>query len=427
MTTRKVAILGSQRIPFARSFGAYSEIKSQDLMETALRGLVKKYKLEGERLGEVALGAVMAHSADWNFARECVLGSGLSAETPGLTVQQACGTGLSAAILMANKIALSQIDVAIAGGVDTNSDLPIVFSREFAHKMIALSRAKTTSEKLKIILSIRPVDFKPIQPAVVEPRTGLSMGQSCEIMAKNWKVTREEQDELALHSQLNAVKAYKEGFYNDMITPMAGLTKDNNVRETSMEKMAALKPAFDRSGAGTLTAANSTALTDGASGILMASEEWAKKKGLPVLAYMTYSETAAVDFVQAEGLLMAPAYAMSRMLARANLSLQDFDLYEIHEAFAAQVLCTLKAWESPEFCRERLGRSAPLGKIDRSKMNTKGGSIALGHPFAATGGRIIAGLAKMLHERRKGRGLISICTGGGMGVTAILEGPEGAK
>ncbi len=427
MTIRRVAILGSQRIPFARSFGAYSKISNQELMETVLQGIVKKYKLEGATLGEVALGAVMNHSSDWNLARECVLGSGLSAKTPGLTVQQACGTGLAAAIVMANKIALGQMESAIAGGVDTNSDLPIVFSREFGHKMIALSRAKTTTEKLKVILTIRPTDFKPIQPMVVEPRTGLSMGQSCELMAKTWKVTREEQDELALRSQMNAVKAYKDGFYNDLLTPMADLTKDNNVRESTMEKMAQLKPAFDRSGAGTMTAANSTALTDGASGVLFASEEWAKSRGLPVLAYMTYSETAAVDFVKAEGLLMAPTYAVSSMLKRAQLTLQDFDLYEIHEAFAAQVLCTLKAWEDPSFCKERLGRSEPLGEIDRSKMNIKGGSIALGHPFAATGGRILGSLAKMLSERKKGRGLVSICTGGGMGVTAILEGPEGVR
>lgn len=425
--SRKVAIIGSQRTPFARSFGAYSEKSNQELMETVLRAIVKKYKLEGKALGEVALGAVMNHSADWNLSRECVLGSGLSANTPGLTIQQACGTGLAAAIVTANKIALSQIDSAIAGGVDTNSDLPVVFSREFAHKMIALSRAKTTGDKLKIILTIRPSDFKPIQPMVTEPRTGLSMGESCELMAKTWKVTREEQDQLAYQSQVNAVKAYKDGFYNDMIVPFNGLAKDNNVRETSLEKMAQLKPAFDRSGAGTLTAGNSSPLTDGASGVLMGSEEWAKAHNLPVLAYLTYSETAAVDFVKAEGLLMAPTYAVSKMLTRANLSLQDFDLYEIHEAFAAQVLCTLKAWESPEFCKERLGRSAPLGKIDRTKMNTVGGSIALGHPFAATGGRIIGSLAEMLYKRKKGRGLISICTGGGMGVTAILEGPEGAK
>lgn len=427
MSVRRVAIVGSLRIPFARSFGAYMGVTTEDLMTAVLKGMVEKFKLHNEKLGEVALGAVMNHSADWNLARECVLGSGLSAYTPAYNVQQACGTSLETCMLVANKIALGQIEVGIGAGVDTNSDLPVVFSRRFAHKMIELSRAKSALDKLKVIASISPSDLKPVQPAVVEPRTGLSMGQSCELMAKEWKVTRQEQDELAMTSQNNAVKAYKEGFYNDLLIPFNGLNKDNNVRESSMEKLAQLKPAFDRSGAGTLTAGNSSALTDGAAGVLLASEEYAKKKGLPILAYLVHSQTAAVDFVKAEGLLMAPTYAVSEMLQRAQLSLQDFDLYEIHEAFAAQVLCTLKAWESPEFCQKRLGRSQALGKVDRSKMNLVGGSVALGHPFAATGARIVGALAKMLAHRRRGRGLISICTGGGMGVTAILEGPEGVK
>ncbi|MEK6555316.1 MAG: acetyl-CoA C-acetyltransferase, partial [Bdellovibrionota bacterium] len=385
-----------------------------------------KYKLQNQQLGEVSLGAVMNHSADWNLARECALGSGLSAYTPAYTVQQACGTSLQTAILVANKIALGQIEVGIAGGVDTNSDLPVVFSRRFAHKMIELSRAKTTMDKIKIITSIRPGDLAPVQPMVTEPRTGLSMGQSCELMAKTWKVSRKEQDELAIASQMNAVKATKNGFFDDLIVPFGSLTKDNNVRETNMEKMSALKPAFDRSEHGTLTAGNSSALTDGAAATLLASEEWAKSQGLPILAYLTFTEHAAVEFVKAEGLLMAPTYAVSNMLKKANLKLQDFDYYEIHEAFAAQVLCTLKAWESPEFCKTRLGRNEALGAIDRAKLNVNGGSVALGHPFAATGARIVSSLAKMLSQKRKGRGLISICTGGGMGVTAILEGPEGA-
>lgn len=424
---RKVAIVGGLRIPFARSFGAYSKVPNQALMTSVLQAMTKKYRLENKRLGEVSLGAVMNHSADWNLARECTLGSGLSAETPAYTVQQACGTSLQTAILVGNKIALGQIDVGIAGGVDTNSDLPVVFSRSFAHKMIELSRARSTMEKLKILASIRPHELAPQQPMVTEPRTGLSMGQSCELMAKTWKVSRQEQDELAYASQMNALKGYKEGFFSDLIVPFQGLEKDNNVRETTLEKMAQLKPAFDRSERGTLTAGNSSALTDGASAVLLASEEWARANNLPILAFMTYSETAAVEFVKAEGLLMAPAYAVSEMLKKANLKLQDFDYYEIHEAFAAQVLCTLKAWEDPQFCKNRLGRSEPLGSIDRAKLNVYGGSIALGHPFAATGARIVSSLAKILSQKRKGRGLISICTGGGMGVTAILEGPEGAR
>lgn len=418
---KKVAVLGGVRVPFARSFGAYMGVSNQELMTTSLKGLVDKFGLKGQILGEVAAGAVMAHSSDWNFARECTLGSGLSAYTPAYTVAQACGTSLEAAILVGNKIALGQIDCGIAGGVDTNSDLPVVFDRAFSHKLLRLSRAKTLADKLKIIAQIRPTDFKPITPAVQEPRTGLSMGESCELMVKSWKISRQEQDELALASHNNALKAYKEGFYSDLLVPFRGVDKDNNIRESSLEKMAKLPPAFDRTSSGTLTAANSSALTDGAAAVLLSSEEWATQKGHPVLAYMTHCEVAAVDFIKAEGLLMAPAYAVARLLKKANLTLQDFDYYEIHEAFAAQVLCTLKAWESDDFCRTKLGLNKALGSINRQQLNVCGGSIALGHPFAATGARIVASLAKLLKQKGSGRGLISICTGGGMGVTAILE------
>lgn len=420
---RKVAILGGKRIPFARSFTNYMGISNQDLVTPAIRSLVESHGLEGKTLGEVVLGAVIKHSSDWNLSREVTLGSGLSWNTPAYDVVQACGTSLEAAIAVGNKIMLGQIEAGIAGGMDTNSDLPFVFSRHFNHIMLKANKEKTFMGKMKQFLNLRPGDLKPQMPGVVEPRTGLSMGQSCELMAKNWKLTQAEQDELALASHKNAAKAWDEGFYNDLVIGHSGLSKDNNVRaDTSLEKLAKLPPAFDRkSGQGTITAGNASALSDGAACVLLGSEEYAKQNGMKVLAYMTHVETAAVEFKQAEGLLMAPAYAVARMLKKANLKLQDFDFYEIHEAFAAQVLCTLKAWESDEFCRTRLGLSGALGSIDRSKMNVKGGSVALGHPFAATGARIIAGLAKMLDERGKGRGLISICTGGGMGVTAILE------
>jgi len=397
-------------------------VPSQELMTTALRALVDSFDLKGQVLGEVVLGAVIKHSADWNLAREVALGSGLSAYTPAYDLVQACGTSLQATFAVANKIRLGQIDCGIAGGVDTNSDLPFVFSRRFNHTMLAANREKSLPGKLKQFAKLKLGDLKPQMPGVVEPRTGLSMGQSCELMAKDWKVTRNEQDLLAYQSQVNAVNAWKEGFYKDLVVPCRGLENDNNVRsDTSLEKMAKLKPAFDRSENGTLTAANSSALSDGAACVLLASEEWARSRGLPVLAYLTFQETAAVDFVKAEGLLMAPAYAVPRMLKSAGLNLQDFDYYEIHEAFAAQVLCTLKAWESDEFCQKRLGLSKALGGIDRQKLNVKGGSVALGHPFAATGARILTSLAKMLNEKGSGRGLISICTGGGMGVTAIVE------
>jgi acetyl-CoA C-acetyltransferase len=420
---RRAAIVGGKRIPFARSFSQYMGVSDHDLALGAVRPLVEAYGLKDKTIGELVMGAVIKHSTDWNFSREVVLESGLSWNTPAYDVVQACGTSLEAAIAIGNKIQLGQIEVGIAGGVDTNSDLPFVFSREFAHIMLAANREKTFAGKMKQFLKLRPHDLKPQMPGVIEPQTGLSMGESCEKMVKEWNISREDQDELALVSQKNAAKAWADHFYDDLVVPFNGLTKDNNVRaDTSMEKMAKLPPAFDKtSGKGTLTAANSSALTDGAAAILMASEEWAKANQLPVLAYLTHCETAAVEFKQAEGLLMAPAHAVPRMLQKANLKLQDFDYYEIHEAFAGQVLCTLKAWESNEFCQKRLGLANALGKIDRSKMNVKGGSVALGHPFAATGARIVAGLAKLLDQKGKGRGLISICTGGGMGVTAILE------
>lgn len=422
MNTKKVVVVGGQRIPFSRSMSSYMRVSNRDLMTAALRAIVDKYNLAGKEIGEVALGAVMKHSSDWNMAREVTLSSGLSPHTPAYDVQQACGTSLETAILVANKIALGQIEVGIAGGTDTNSDLPFVFPKTFGHKMLEAHKARSTSERLKAFMKIRPADLKPVAPGVIEPRTGLSMGQSCELMAQQWGVTREEQDELALQSHKNAAKAYEDGFYSDLVVPFNGLDKDNNVRpDTSLEKLAKLKPAFERSEKGTLTAGNSSPLTDGAAAVLLASEDYAKAMGWPILAEFTFSQVAAVDFVKDEGLLMAPAYAVPRLLKQAGITLQDFDYYEIHEAFAAQVLCTLKAWESDSFCREKLGLPGALGSIDRSKLNVKGGSVALGHPFAATGARIVATLAKMLNEKGSGRGLISICTAGGMGVTAILE------
>jgi len=417
---RRVAIVGGLRIPFTRAHGAYARVGNQDMLTAVLRGLVERFGLKGLALGEVAAGAVMKHSSQWNLARECVLGSGLAPETPGLDLQRACGTSLEAAILVANKIALGQIDSGIAGGVDTVSDAPIVYPREYQQLLLASFRGRSLGAKLKPWLGLRPRHFKPSLPGVVEPRTGLSMGESCEQMARQWQISREAQDALAYASHRAAGAAYDEGFYRDLVLPFEGVAEDNNLRrDTSLERLAKLKPAFATDG--TLTAGNSTPMTDGASAVLLASEQWARERGLPVLAWLTYGKVAAVDFVGAEGLLMAPAYAVPRMLADARMGLGDFDFYEIHEAFAAQVLCTLKAWESPVFCRERLGLAAPLGAIDRTRLNVKGGSLAVGHPFAATGTRIVATLAKLLALRGAGRGLISVCTAGGMGVTAILE------
>lgn len=420
---RRVAIIGGNRIPFARSNGPYATASNQAMLTAALEGLIERFNLHGLRMGEVAAGAVLKHSRDFNLTRECVLGSRLSPTTPAYDIQQACGTGLEAALLVANKIALGQIDCGIAGGVDTTSDAPIGVNEGLRKILLQANRAKTTGDKLKTFLQLRPHHLIPELPRNGEPRTGLSMGQHCELMAQTWNIPRAEQDQLALESHQKMAASYTEGWHNDLMTPFLGLTRDNNLRpDLTLEKLAALKPAFEKSAKGTLTAGNSTPLTDGASLVLLGSEAWAQERGLPILAYWRDGEAAAVDFVNgAEGLLMAPVYAVPRLLARNGLSLQDFDYYEIHEAFAAQVLCTLKAWEDPEYCKTRLGLDAPLGSIDRSRLNVKGSSLAAGHPFAATGGRIVANLAKLLDAAGKGRGLISICAAGGQGVTAIIE------
>jgi acetyl-CoA C-acetyltransferase len=423
---RRVAIIGGVRIPFARAHGAYARASNQDMLTAALRGTVDRYQLGGKRLGDVIAGAVLKHSKDFNLVRECVLSSGLDPQTPGLDIQRACGTSLEAAILLGNKIALGQVDSGIAAGVDTISDVPVVFSSSYRELLFASYRGRSAWQRLKPWFGLRPRHFKPVTPGVVEPRTGLSMGQSCEIMAKTWQISRIAQDELAALSHRNAAASWAAGFHDDLVVPYLGLKKDNNVRaDSSVEKLGKLRTAFDTSPAGTLTAGNSTPLTDGASAVVLGTEEWARANNLPVKALLTYGKSWAVDFASGhEGLLMAPAYAVSQMLKDADLKLQDFDFYEIHEAFAAQVLCTLKAWESPEYCRERLGRNAPLGSIDRSKLNIKGSSIAMGHPFAATGARILAVAAKLFDELPHAkRGLISVCTAGGMGVTAIVERP----
>jgi acetyl-CoA C-acetyltransferase len=422
---RRVAILGGARIPFARANTAYAEASNQDMLTAAFKALVQKFDLKNQKVGEVAAGAVIKHSRDWNLARECTLGSGLHPETPAYDLQRACGTSLSATAQLAHRIAAGEIDCAIAGGVDSASDIPLSYGKKLQRAVLKLNRARTFGERLGTIGSVRLRDLKPMPPSVGEPRTGLSMGQHCEEMAKEWKIGRREQDELALASHHAAAAAWKGGFFNDLVYEFNGLKADNNVRaDTSLEKLSTLKTAFDRSPAGTLTAGNSSPLTDGAACVLLASEEWASSRKIPVQAYLSFTETAAVDFVgmagPKEGMLMAPAYAVPRMLDRAKLKLQDFDIYEIHEAFAAQVLCTLKAWESEDFCRKKLNRSF-LGSIDRQKMNPVGSSVAIGHPFAATGARIVATLAKELAQRGSGRGLISICAAGGMGVTAILE------
>jgi len=425
---RRVAVVGGNRIPFARSNGAYSHASNQDMLTAALDGLVERFGLEGERLGEVAGGAVLKHSRDRDLTRESVLGARLAPETPAYDVQQACGTGLETTILVANKIALGQIDAGVACGADTTSDAPIALNEDLREVLLDANRERSTMGRLKQLTRVRPGHVVPAIPRNEEPRTGMSMGEHCAIMAAEWEVGRSEQDALAVKSHHNLAAAYERGFMDDLVTPYLGLERDQNLRpDSSAEKLAKLGPAFGGP-EGTMTAANSTPLSDGASAVLLAGEEWAKERGLPILAYFVDGQTAAIDHVhKREGLLMAPAYAMPRMLERLRLGLQDFDFYEIHEAFAAQVLCTLRAWEDPAFCRDRLGLEDALGTIDRERLNVNGGSLAAGHPFAATGGRIVAGLAKALDERGSGRGAISICAAGGQGVVAVLESAGGGR
>ncbi len=419
MNTRRVAIVGGNRIPFARSNGAYAHASDQDMLTATLDGLVERFALEGERLGEVVAGAVLKHARDRDLTRESVLGSKLAPETPAYDVQQACGTGLETTIAVANKIALGQIDVGIAGGVDTASDAPIAVNEDLRQILLDINRAKSLPSRARNLTRLRPGQVVPELPRNAEPRTGLSMGEHAALMARDWGVTREAQDELTVASHQSMAAAYERGFYGDLVTPYLGLERDQNLRpDSSTDELAKLKPVFGE----TMTAGNSTPLSDGASTVLLASEEWAAERGLPVLAYFVDAQTAAVDHVhKGEGLLMAPAYAMPRLLDRNGLGFADFDLFEIHEAFASQVLATLAAWRDPVFTRERLEREEPLGEIDRSKLNVNGGSLAAGHPFAATGGRIVASLAKALDERGSGRGVISICAAGGQGVVAILE------
>jgi acetyl-CoA C-acetyltransferase len=419
---RRIAIIGGSRIPFCRSNTIYAEKTNLDMLATALQGLVDRFGLEGLVMDEVIAGAVTSHSKDWNLAREALQSTTLSPLTPGITLQQACGTSLQGALMIGAKIASGQIECGIAAGTDTTSDPPITFGRKFSKRLVRAGTARSAKQRLAAFKGFGPSELKPVLPANAEPRTGLSMGQHCERMAREWQIPREAQDQLAVESHHKAQAAYDDGFFDPLVTPWAGVSRDNNIRgDTSADKLAGLRTVFSKGEDATLTAGNSTPLTDGAAAVLLASEEWAKKHKLPVQAYLTAGRTSAVDYVGDEGLLMAPTVAVAEMLQRTGLGLQDFDFYEIHEAFAAQVLCTLAAWETEDYCRDRLGLEQALGTIDRAKLNVKGSSLAVGHPFAATGARILGNLAQILESEDGGRGLISVCTAGGMGVAAILE------
>ena len=419
---RRIAVVGGSRIPFCRSNSIYSEKTNLDMLSAAIQGVVDRFGLDGRQLDEVVAGAVTSHSKDWNLAREALLSTALSPLTPGITLQQACGTSLQSALMIGAKIAAGQIECGIAAGTDTTSDPPITFGRKFSKRLVKAGAARGGKQRLQAFKGVSPAELKPVLPANGEPRTGFSMGQHCERMSREWKISREDQDLLAMESHQKAARAFDDGFFDEIVVPWGGVCRDNNIRaDSSMEKLGSLRTAFSKEAGATLTAGNSTPLTDGAAAVLLASEDWARDNDLPIQAFITASRTSAVDFVNDEGLLMAPTVAVSEMLQHAGLALQDFDFYEIHEAFAAQVLCTLAAWESEEYCRNRLGLEQALGAIDRDKLNIKGSSLAVGHPFAATGARIVGTLAQILEKSGSGRGLISVCTAGGMGVAAIME------
>jgi acetyl-CoA C-acetyltransferase len=419
---RRIAVIGGSRIPFCRSNSIYSAKTNLDMLSASLQGVIDRFGLDGVQLDEVIAGAVTTHSKDWNLAREALLSTSLSPLTPGITLQQACGTSLQAALMIGAKIASGQIECGIAAGTDTTSDPPITFGRRFSQRLVRLGAARTGKQRLAAFKGFSPTELKPVLPANGEPRTGLSMGAHCERMAREWNAGREDQDRLAMESHQKADQAYNEGFFDDLVTPWGGVSRDNNIRaDSSLEKLGGLRTVFAKGSEATLTAGNSTPLTDGAAAVLLCSEEWAAARDLPVQAFITAGRTSAVDFVNDEGLLMAPTVAVSELLTMTGLGLQDFDFYEIHEAFAAQVLCTLAAWESADYCRDRLGRDQPLGAIDRERLNVKGSSLAVGHPFAATGARIIGTLGQILESAGSGRGLISVCTAGGMGVAAVME------
>ena len=420
---RRVAVNGGSRLPFCRSNSIYSEKTNMDMLSASIQGLVDRFQLNGEQLDEVVAGAVTTHSRDWNLAREAVLSTTLSPLTPGITLQQACGTSLQAALGISAKIASGQIECGIAAGSDTTSDAPIVFGRKFSRRLIQLGRARSFAQKMKAIKGFSPFELTPKPPSNGEPRTLMSMGQHCERMAREWGISRADQDALAVVSHHRAAAAYNNGFFDELVQPWGDVARDNNLRpDTSVEALSELRTVFGKGDDATLTAGNSTPLTDGAASVLLASEEWAALRGLPVQAYLTAGQTSAVDFVNDEGLLMAPTVAVAELLSRTGTSLQDFDFYEIHEAFAAQVLCTLAAWESESYCRDRLGLESALGKIDRNRLNVNGSSLAVGHPFAATGARIVGTLAQLMANKDgPSKGLISICTAGGMGIAAILE------
>lgn len=419
---RKVAVIGGSRIPFCRSNTVYSSKTNMDLLSAALQGLLDRYGLHGEQFDEVLAGAVTTHSRDWNLAREALQSTTMSPLTPGVTMQQACATSLQGALMIGAKIATGQIESGIAAGTDTTSDFPVTFGKKFSGRLAKAAAARSFKQRLAAFKGFRPSELKPVVPANGEPRTGLSMGQHCDRMAREWQVSRADQDQLALESHHKAFRAYNDGFFDEIVTPWGGVSRDNNIRgDSTIEKLSSLRTVFSTGGEATMTAANSTPLTDGAAAVLLASEEWAQAHNLPVQAYLTAGRTSAVDYVNDEGLLMAPTIAVAEMLTMTGLKLQDFDYYEIHEAFAAQVLSTLAAWESEDYCKNRLGLDHALGSIDREKMNVKGGSVAIGHPFAATGARIVANLGQILENAGSGRGLISVCTAGGMGVAAIME------
>jgi acetyl-CoA acyltransferase len=420
---RRVAIVAGVRTPFARSGTAFKDVPAVALARHAARELLYRTEIDPGEVDEVVVGQVVPSVLTPNVAREVSLLPQFPRTIPAYTLNRACASSAQAITNAADQIALGHADVVVAGGVESLSDIPVLHSRRMSQLLVEAGRARTMSQRLAVMARIRPRDLVPVTPAIAEPSTGESMGQSAEKMAKENGIAREAQDRLALRSHERAAAATSDGRLTADIVPWFGrddvVATDNGIRaDTSLEQLAKLRPVFDRA-YGTVTAGNSSPLTDGAAMVLLMAEETARALGYRPLAYLRSYAVSAVD--PGWQLLMGPAYAVPKALERAGIAWQDVGLFEIHEAFAAQVLSNAQAWASPEW-GEKLGLDGPLGEVDWSCANVMGGSIAIGHPFGATGARLVTQLAGEMRRRGVEFGLVSICAQGGMGHALVLEG-----
>ena len=420
---RRVAIVDGCRTPFAKAGTAFREISAVELGKVSVRELISRADLDVNEIDHVVYGTVIQSVQEPNIAREVTLGSGIPATVPSFTVGRACASSNQAITSAAEQIALGMADVVIAGGAESLTDVPILFSDEMRDALVAASKARSLGDRLKAFASVRPRHLAPITPAIAEPTTGLTMGQSAEKMAQENGISREEQDRWALRSHQLAWAATEDGRLTREIAPVyvdgVPVTRDNGIRgDTSLEKLAQLKPAFDRQ-YGTVTAGNASPLTDGASAVLLMSEEKARELGYEPLGYIRGYAYAAL--APADQLLQGPVFAVPVALERAGVTMGDIDLMDMHEAFAAQVLSNMQWMQSKKIAEERLGLSAPIGLPDEDRINVMGGSIAIGHPFGATGGRITVTLLNELRRRGQSLGLITVCAAGAMGFAMVVE------